>query len=261
MALLLIMVPGGLAVLCLAIALWCRCGRKSKVTPIEGKTPIEGVKVTPIEGQKIFGSYKQEDDSDALMMNMFHAFKTEGVDFWLDKMRGAERSEAGMVAGVKACDCFCAVISPKYFGSRFCVLEMKTAIQHKKQIAVCFNGSKFKVKEALGWIPEEFAHLRTNELIKLDEDNEFMTVSLEKLRVFVKKPPKLIKAKTAALKFEIKPGTDANENNPGTDAKKAQTEGDLKVMDISQEAVPVEAPAAAVSDDATQAEPEAAARG
>ena len=74
-------------------------------------------KVSPNKGKKIFGSYKQNDGSDALMMNLFHAFKNEGVDFWLDKMRGAERSEAGMVAGVKACDCFCAVISPKYFES------------------------------------------------------------------------------------------------------------------------------------------------
>ena len=248
MALLLIVVPGGLAVLCLAIALRCRCGRKSKVAPIEGKTPIEGVKVTPIEGKKIFGSYKQSDETDALMIDMFHAFEKEKVDFWLDKKRGAERSKEGMVAGVKACDCFCAVISPKYFNSDFCVLEMKTAIQHEKQIAVCFNGSKHKVQEALGWIPEEFAHLKNNELIKLDEDDEFMKTSLQKIRVVVKK-------------HAIKPGTDANEIKPGTDAKKAQTEGDLKVMDISQEAVPVEATAAAVSDDATQAEPEAAARG
>ena len=101
---------------------------------------------------------------------------------------------------------------------------MKTAIQHEKQIAVCFNGSKYKVQEALGWIPTQFAHLMDNELIKLDEDNEFMTVSLEKLRVFMKTPPKptLRKAKTAAFQYKIK---------PGTDAQKAQAEGDVEVTD------------------------------
>ena len=250
MALLLVVV-GSLVVLCLATALWCCWRRKSpktkpiEIDPIETKiNPIE-TKINPIEGKKIFGSYKQNDESDALMMNLFHVFDKEGVDFWLDKMRGAERSKAGMVAGVKACDCFCAVISPEYFQSKFCVLEMKTAIQHEKQIAVCFNGSKYKVQEALKWIPDEFAHLTNNELIKLDEDNEYMKVSLEKLRGFVKEPPKLIKAKTAALRYEIKPGTDAKKAQaegdlevtkaqeiiPGTAAKKAQADGDLEVTD------------------------------
>ena len=91
-------------------------------------------------------------------------------------------SRAGMVAGVKSCRLFCAVISPAYFSSGFCLLEMCTAIQLGKKIALCFNGSKFKVQEALGWIPAEFAHLKADELIKLDEDNEYMEVGLKKLR-------------------------------------------------------------------------------
>ena len=87
-----------------------------------------------------------------------------------------------MVAGVKSCRLFCAVISPAYFSSGFCLLEMRTAIQQGKKIALCFNGSKYKVQDALGWIPAEFAHLKEDELIKLDEDNEFMQVSLNKLK-------------------------------------------------------------------------------
>lgn len=223
---------GALAVLCLAFALWRRCGRKSKVQPetrcekeeVCSQQDHKTVDVTPIEGKKIFGSYKQDDGSDALMMNLYHTFEKEGVDFWLDKMRGAERSEAGMVAGVKACDCFCAVISPKYFQSKFCLLELNTAIQNEKQIAICFNGSKHTVQVAINWIPEEFKHLLINEVIMLHEDHEFMKTSLEKLRLFVK-------TKTAALMND--------EIKPGTDAKKAQTEGDLEVteiMDSSQEA-------------------------
>ena len=41
------------------------------------------------------------------------------------------------------------MISPAYFQSDFCKLEMQTAIAQQKPIAVCFNGSKFKVQEAL----------------------------------------------------------------------------------------------------------------
>ena len=85
----------------------------------------------------IFASYKQSDGGDALLMNMYHSLKP--LDVWLDKMRGEERSEAGMVAGVKACRLFCAVISPAYFQSAFCLLEIRTALQHEKKIAVCYG--------------------------------------------------------------------------------------------------------------------------
>jgi len=128
----------------------------------------------------IFGSYKQNDGSDALLMNMYYTLKP--LEVWLDKKRGDERSESGMVAGVKACRLFCAVISPAYFGSGFCLLEVRTAIQQKKKIAVCFNGSKYKVQEALGWIPAEFSHLKNDELIMLHEDDEFMQIGLNKIR-------------------------------------------------------------------------------
>ena len=128
----------------------------------------------------IFASYKQNDGGDALLMNMYYALKP--VEVWLDKMRGEERSESGMVAGVKACRLFCAVISPAYFQSDFCLLEMRTAMQHEKKIALCYNGSKFKVQEALGWIPAEFASLKSDELIMLHEDNEFMQIGLGKIQ-------------------------------------------------------------------------------
>ena len=128
----------------------------------------------------IFASYKQNDGGDALLMNMYHTLKP--LDVWLDKMRGEERSEAGMVAGVKACRLFCAVISPAYFQSDFCLLEIRTALRQEKEIAICFNGSKYKVQEALAWIPTDLAHLKSEELIMLHEDNEFMEIGLGKIK-------------------------------------------------------------------------------
>ena len=38
------------------------------------------------------------------------------------------------------------------------------------------------MQEALGWIPTDFAHLKNEELIKLDEDMEYMVVGLGKLK-------------------------------------------------------------------------------
>ena len=129
----------------------------------------------------IFASYKQNNGSDAIAINIYYSMKKFEVDVWLDKMRCDERSESGMVQGVKSCNLFCAVISPDYFKSNFCILELKTALKYSKKIALCFNGSKFKIQEALQWIPEIFSHLKQDEIIKLDEDNEYMQVGIHKL--------------------------------------------------------------------------------
>ena len=129
----------------------------------------------------IFISYKQNDGSDALVINTHYSLKEKNVDAWLDKMRGDERSESGMVAGVKSCKLFCAVISPYYFKSKFCILELETAVKYSKKIVICFNGSKFKIQEALSWIPDEYSYLKNDELIKLDEDNEYMQIGLLKV--------------------------------------------------------------------------------
>ena len=87
---------------------------------------------------------------------------------WLDKY-AEDRSEAGMVAGVGASDVFIAIISPKYFSSYFCCLEMHTALTQGKRILVVWNQSKFKVQEALEWIPAELGRLKSNELLPIQE--------------------------------------------------------------------------------------------
>ena len=159
----------GLAILLYRYRRKSAVGGPTRVQPVVFEAPCD-----------IFASYKQNDGGDALLMNMYHTLKP--LDVWLDKMRGEERSETGMVAGVKACKLFCAVISPAYFKSDFCLLEISTALEQKKKIAVCYNGSKYKVQEALAWIPTEFARLKDEELIKLDEDMEYMVVGLGKLK-------------------------------------------------------------------------------
>ena len=53
------------------------------------------------------------------------------------------------------------------------------------KVALCFNGSMFKVGEALGWLPAEFEELKKDELIMLHEDSEFLSVALKKLKARV----------------------------------------------------------------------------
>ena len=43
---------------------------------------------------------------------------------WVDKF-AADRSTDGMMAGVKTANIFIAVVSPKYFGSKFCCMEVR----------------------------------------------------------------------------------------------------------------------------------------
>ena len=96
---------------------------------------------------------------------------------WLDKLV-EDRSEEGMVRGVTSQDVFVAILSPKYFESKFCCLEMHTALRLGKPILVVWNQSKFTVQTALGWVqalpqPElttGSSSLLRNELLPIQED-------------------------------------------------------------------------------------------
>ena len=80
-----------------------------------------------------------------------------------------------MVAGVTSQDVFVAILSPKYFESQFCCLELHTALKMGKPILVVWNQSKFTVQAALGWIQalpqlELKTLLKKNELLPIQED-------------------------------------------------------------------------------------------
>ena len=62
----------------------------------------------------------------------------------------------------------------RYFGSEFCSLELETAINQKKKIALCYNMSKHTVQSALDWVPDPLKFLLQSEvrliLPKTDRD-------------------------------------------------------------------------------------------
>ena len=125
-----------------------------------------------------FLSYKQDDQNDGAVQ-MVHSLLPK---CWLDKYAD-NRSEEGMVAGVTESDVFVAMISPKYFSSYFCCLEMHTALSQDKRILVVWNQSKFRVQDALGWIPPELSMLKSNELLPIQEDIQMATTCVARIEV------------------------------------------------------------------------------
>ena len=134
--------------------------------------PVDTLK-TFMKGRRkrsYFLSYKQDDGNDGAVQMLAGQLRKGGASrVWLDKL-ARDRSTDGMIEGVKESDVFVAVISAKYFASKFCCLEVKTALKEGKPTVVVWNQSKDKVQDALGWIPDELKFLKLNELLPIQED-------------------------------------------------------------------------------------------
>mgnify|MGYP002631720197 CR=1 FL=1 len=116
-----------------------------------------------------FLSYKQQDQNDGLTM-MVHGLLPGGIERnWLDKF-ASDRSTAGMVAGVDGTSVFVAFISPSYFSSKFCCLELQMAMRKQKKCVLVFNQSKNTIQTALSWVPSQLAFLLEAEILPLHED-------------------------------------------------------------------------------------------
>jgi hypothetical protein len=133
-----------------------------------------------------FISYKQNDQNDGAVQ-MLYSLLPKDLS-WLDKY-AEDRSAEGMVDGVTKSDVFVAVLSPKYFSSDFCCLEMHTALSKRKPILAVFNQSKFRVQDALGWIPPELGMLKSNELLPIQEDIQMATTCVARIEAADIKPP------------------------------------------------------------------------
>ena len=132
-----------------------------------------------------FLSYKQNDQNDGAVQMLYSLLPKDSS--WLDK-HAEDRSEVGRVTGVTNSDVFVAIISPKYFSSYFCCLEMHTALSQDKRILVVFNQSKFRVQDALGWIPPELGMLKSNELLPIQEDIQMATTCVARIEAADIKP-------------------------------------------------------------------------
>ena len=132
-----------------------------------------------------FLSYKQDDKNDGAVQMLYNELPKGSA--WLDKYAD-DRSEEAMVAGVTESNVFVAIISPKYFSSYFCCLEMHTALSQGKRVLVVWNQSKFAVQDALGWIPPELSVLKNNELLPIQEDIQMAKTCVARIEAADVKP-------------------------------------------------------------------------
>ena len=138
-------------------------------------------------GRSYFISYKQNDGNDGAVQMLANLLSAGGAKVWLDKL-AEDRSEKGMVKGVQTSDVFVAVISKSYFASRFCCLEMCTALREGKSILVVWNQSKHTVQAALGWLPSDLRFLMDNELLPIQEDIQMAGTCTFRIKAVLLKP-------------------------------------------------------------------------
>ena len=138
-------------------------------------------------GRSYFISYKQDDGNDGAVQMLANLLSAGGAKVWLDKL-AEDRSEKGMVKGVQTSDVFVAVISKSYFASRFCCLEMCTALRAGKPVLVVWNQSKDTVQAALGWLPGELSFLMDNELLPIQEDIQMAGTCTFRITAIAVKP-------------------------------------------------------------------------
>ena len=138
-------------------------------------------------GRSYFISYKQDDGNDGAVQMLANLLSAGGAKVWLDKL-AEDRSEKGMVKGVQTSDVFVAVISKSYFASRFCCLEMCTALRAGKPVLVVWNQSKHTVQAALGWLPGELSFLMDNELLPIQEDIQMAGTCTFRITAIAVKP-------------------------------------------------------------------------
>eukprot|EP00967_Tisochrysis_lutea_P052794 scaffold65453_cov36-Tisochrysis_lutea.AAC.3 len=93
---------------------------------------------------------------------------------WLD-VYAADRSTSAMIKGIENCDVFLVFLSPNYFHSAYCCLEIYSAIKLGKPIICCYNSVANNFNTVRGWIPEELrTGLERSEFKKAAHEAELM---------------------------------------------------------------------------------------
>jgi len=114
-----------------------------------------------------FISYKQQDRSDALAERLYRDL--DG-DNWFDMYYNKTRTRAAMIKGILRRDKFICFVSPKYFKSEWCVLELTTAFCSGKTIVPVFNQDYNGVGSLLSLVPDCFSALKNRDFTGLFAD-------------------------------------------------------------------------------------------
>ena len=128
-----------------------------------------------------FMSHKQgESGSDVALIT--RDLEKAGKEVWLDKNM-KDCSTAAMMEGVEHSETFVLVLSDGYFGSQFCVKELRRAISLEKKIVLCHKQG-VNVGAILQRKPSdpEFANIGDKQSVELIvSDAKFRKVAVERL--------------------------------------------------------------------------------
>jgi len=126
-----------------------------------------------------FISYKTSNGFDVLAERLYRDL--DG-DNWLDRYHSGVRTKEAMVKGILRRDKFIICVSPKYFLSDWCVIELTTALRAQKTIVPTFNQDNFTAGDMLKCIPACFVELKSNDFIGLYLDTIPNTPQIMKVR-------------------------------------------------------------------------------
>jgi len=97
------------------------------------------------KGVKFFLSHIQRT-SGALALDLWHKMgKNKGA--WLDVKNPDGQGEKQMMKGVTDCSHFVIILSKEYFDSKWCLKEVKKAMELKKKFLMVFNTDQMAKKE------------------------------------------------------------------------------------------------------------------
>jgi len=114
-----------------------------------------------------FISYKQNDGSDGLAERLYRDLKG---DNWFDLYYLKTRTRSAMIKGILRRDKFISFLSPSYFKSEWCVMELTTALYSGKTIIPVFNQDVNTAALMLSLVPECFCSLKSEDFIGIFKD-------------------------------------------------------------------------------------------
>jgi hypothetical protein len=102
-----------------------------------------------------FISHVQSETKD-IAADLFHTLRqTHGLTSWLD-VKMPDRSVAAMEEGVRHSDKVLVIESLSYFSRPFCVMELRWAVQYKKEVVVAIPVElKSRIGEILKDCPDD----------------------------------------------------------------------------------------------------------
>jgi len=131
-----------------------------------------------------FLSYKQKDGSNTLVERLYNKLKG---DNWYDMMHQRGRTRSAMIKGICRRDKFICFVSPNYFNSEWCCMELTIAMKCGKKIVPVYNQDQHTAGFCLNLVPECFQTLKENDFVGLFLDMGPCLGQIKKIEASIKR--------------------------------------------------------------------------